>query len=47
MTTAEVTANNGVVRQQFDFNAVPDHNAWGLTPGGVIGVVEYSYRLPK
>ena len=33
MATSEVTANNGVVRHQFDFNAIPDHNAWGLTPG--------------
>ena len=33
MATYTLTANNGVVRHQFDFNGIPDHNAWGLTPG--------------
>ena len=47
MATSEITANNGVVRQQFDFNGIPDHNAWGLTPSGTVQVGELSYRLPK
>ena len=36
MATSTVAANNGVVRHQFDFNGIPDHNAWGLTPGIVL-----------
>lgn len=47
METNQVTANNGIVRHQFDFNAVPDHNAWGMTPSGKIQERNYSFRLPK
>lgn len=47
MATSEVTANTGLVRQQYDFNSIPDHNAWGLTPNGLVQESNYSYRLPK
>ena len=48
METSEFTAQNGVTRIQFDFNGIPDHNAWGLTPGGsILGRDNNSYRLPK
>ena len=48
METSEVTNNgNGVTRVQFDFNGVPDHNAWGLTPSGTVVGTDKSYRLPK
>ena len=47
MATDEVTANNGVVRQEFTFSGIPDHNAWGMTPGGMIAAGDYSFRLPK
>ena len=47
MSTSEVTMNNGITRIQFDFNGIPDHNAWGLTPAGEVLSTDKSYRLPK
>ena len=48
METSETTnMGSGVTRVQFDFNGVPDHNAWGLTPSGTVVGTDKSYRLPK